>query len=98
MISETVTIENSKGLHLRPVTILSEEACRYRSHCSIVFDGREADIKSVLSLLAAGLRCGDTVQLVCDGPDEKEAMEGLLKIFRNGSAPHEQAQIRAGKK
>jgi phosphocarrier protein HPr len=84
MISETVTIQNSKGLHLRPVTVLSEAACRYRSHCFIRFNGREADLKSVLSLLAAGLRCGDIAEVVCEGEDEREAMEGILDVFRNG--------------
>jgi phosphocarrier protein HPr len=90
MVSETVIIQNSKGLHLRPVTILCETACRYRSKCVLRFDGKEADTKSVLSLLAAGLHFGDTVRLVCDGPDEKEAMDGILAVFRNGfQAPGE---------
>jgi len=83
MISETVTIRNRAGLHLRPVTAVCETACRFRSDCILQFAGKEANIKSVLSLLAAGLRFGDTVRILCAGPDEKEAMDALLAVFRD---------------
>jgi phosphocarrier protein HPr len=81
MISENITIQFSSGLHLRPVTILSETACRYRSKASLLYDDRDADMKSVLSLLASGLRRGDEATLVCEGEDEKEAFQALMKIF-----------------
>lgn len=85
MTSETITIENPKGLHLRPVTMMSEAACRYTASCRLESGGRTADIKSVLSLLAAGLRCGDTVRILCDGPDEEEAVRELSEILKGNA-------------
>jgi phosphocarrier protein len=56
---------------------------RYESRITIELrDGStHANAKSVLSVLAAGVRCGDEIRICCDGADEEEALEALGSIF-----------------
>lgn len=83
MVSKSILITNEKGLHLRPVTILCQSAAGFQSRVTLSFHDKTIDGKSLLSVLAAGLRCGDRVLLTCDGPDEKEAMDCLLGLFQS---------------
>ena len=85
MISQKVKITNPSGLHLRPAGIFCERAMEYK--CLITFRYRGGNIgnaKSVLSILGACVRAGDEIEIICDGIDEQEAMQGLLKAVEDG--------------
>ena len=43
-----------------------------------------ANAKSVLSVLGACIKSGDEIVLECEGPDEKEAMEAMVKAIEDG--------------
>ena len=45
---------------------------------------REYNAKSVLSVLGAGVRSGDEVEIVCDGEDEEEALSALIELVKTG--------------
>lgn len=83
MIVRRVKITDDKGLHLRPAGRISGAAVNFKSRVTFDYaDGQgSADAKSVISVLAACVGCGDEITLRCDGPDEKEAMDTLLKII-----------------
>ena len=76
MICKKVTIKNPTGLHLRPAGILCNEAMKYQSLITFDYDGGTANAKSVLSVLGACVKCGDT--------DEEEALESLIKAIDSG--------------
>ncbi len=84
MITKKVCIKNPTGLHLRPAGILCKEAMRYR--CSITFAFRNGtyNAKSVLGILGACVKCGDEIELICNGEDEAEAMEALEGAIQSG--------------
>ena len=84
MISQKVTIKNPTGLHLRPAGVLCNEAMKYKSLITFTYDEGTANAKSVLSVLGACIKCGDEIELVCEGVDEKEALDELLKVINNG--------------
>ncbi|MCI5901980.1 MAG: HPr family phosphocarrier protein [Blautia sp.] len=84
MISQKVTIKNPTGLHLRPAGVLCNEAMKYKSLITFTYDGGTANAKSVLSVLGACIKCGDEIELVCEGVDEREALDELLKVIQNG--------------
>ena len=73
-----LTILNKYGLHVRPSTRFAEVAQDYRSTILVTTaDGRGADGKSLLQLLALGLRAGAEVTVSADGPDAEEAIRAL---------------------
>lgn len=84
MVSQRITIKNPTGLHLRPAGILCKEAMQFKS--LITFTSREntANAKSVLSVLGACVKCGDEIELVCEGEDEQEALTTLIRAVESG--------------
>lgn len=84
MVSKKVTVKNPTGLHLRPAGILCKEAMKYKSLITFTFEGGTANAKSVLSVLGACVKCGDEIELVCEGVDEKESLEALVAAIDNG--------------
>ena len=84
MISQKITITNPSGLQLRPAGNLCNEAMKYKSLITFSFDGGTANAKSVLSVLGACVKCGGGIELVCEGADEREAMEALVGAISSG--------------
>ena len=84
MVKQRVTIKNPTGLHLRPAGILCKEAMQFKSLITFEFDGNVSNAKSVLNVLGACVKCGDEIELTCEGEDEKEAMESLVKAIESG--------------
>lgn len=83
MISQRIKIQNPSGLHLRPAGILCNEAIKYKASTMFSFGGNITNLKSVLSVLGACIKFGDEIELICDGEDEEEAMEGLAACINN---------------
>ncbi|WP_408070010.1 HPr family phosphocarrier protein [Butyrivibrio sp. JL13D10] len=84
MITQKVVIKNPTGLHLRPAGNLCKVAMNYKSHITFMYGDNSANAKSVLSVLGACIKCGDELEFKCEGPDENEAMEALIKAIENG--------------
>ena len=84
MASQTFTVTNSVGLHMRPAAVFADTMNRFQSHCTIVFNGRRINAKSVLNIMTAGIGCGAEIVLECDGPDEQEALKAAADLFYGG--------------
>lgn len=84
MTKQSVTVKNQTGLHLRPAGILCRTAMLYKSHITLTYGDTTANAKSVLSVLGAGVKAGDEVVITCEGVDEQEAMDALVKLFESG--------------
>lgn len=84
MISRKVTIKNPTGLHLRPAGNLCKEAMKFKSAVTFHFNGGSCNAKSVLSVLGACVKCGNEIELVCEGADEDEAMDALVTAIESG--------------
>ena len=85
MVSESVKIMNPTGLHLRPAGDLCREAMKFK--CKVTFEygnHNTANAKSVLSVLGACIKCGDEITLHCEGEDEEEALEHVIKCIKDG--------------
>ncbi len=84
MVSRKVIISNPTGLHLRPAGILCMEAMKYKSRIHFTYRDHAANAKSVLSVLGACVKSGSEIELTCDGEDELEALEALIRVIENG--------------
>ncbi len=84
MISRTLTVVNPSGLHLRPAGVLSQTAMRFKSEIILESGDKRIIAKSVLNVMAAGIKCGAKINVVCNGPDEEEALEALSKAIESG--------------
>lgn len=84
MLSKTLTVVNPSGLHLRPAGVLSQTAMKFK--CDVLIECGEKRIiaKSVLNVMAAGIKSGTQITLICDGEDEAAAMETISKTIESG--------------
>ena len=84
MVSQSVVIKNPTGLHLGPAGTLCKEAIQYKSLITFQFRDSTANAKSVLSVLGACVKSGDEIKLICEGVDEKEALDHLVEVIEGG--------------
>jgi len=78
-----VKISNKLGFHLRVVSMFVTEADKFKSDIKIKYDENDIDGKSIMSVMSLGLPYGTEIEIIADGPDSKEAMAKLLKLFEN---------------
>ena len=84
MLSKKVVIKNPTGLHLRPAGVLCNQAIKFKSLITFTFGDTTANAKSVLSVLGACVKCGDEIELVCEGEDEEKAIQCMVEAIENG--------------
>jgi len=84
MVSKKVVVMNPTGLHLKPAAVFCKEAMKFRSTVTFTFGNATANAKSVLSVLAACVKCGDEIEILCVGPDEEEALAALVSAVKDG--------------
>ena len=84
MVSQKITVTNPSGLHLRPAGNLCNMAIKYESRISFHYEGGTANATRVLSALGACVKCGDEIELACEGADEKEAMKAMAAAISSG--------------
>ena len=56
----------------------------FQSKITFRYGGNIANAKSVLSVLGACIKSGDEIEFVCEGEDEEEALQELVKIVEDG--------------
>ncbi|MBR0342120.1 MAG: HPr family phosphocarrier protein [Oscillospiraceae bacterium] len=84
MIVKEVTVENQVGLHARPATFFIQKANEYKCAIWVEKDERRVNAKSLLGVLSLGIVGGTTIQLIADGVDEAEAIDGLVRLIEFG--------------
>ncbi len=77
MTSGTYTITNETGLHSRPANAFVKLAKEFSSTISITKNDTTVEAKSLLKVLKAGIKKGDSITINCNGEDETKALEAL---------------------
>ena len=80
MVSKKVKVVNPSGLHLRPAGVLSQTAMKFKSRTLIECGEKHIVAKSVLNVMAAGIKCGTEITVACDGPDEEEIRYSVAQV------------------
>ena len=84
MVSAEVKIINESGLHLRPAGVLTQTCIRFKSEIILYYGARQIIGKSVLNVMAAGVKKGSIVRVECNGVDEKEALQAVVEAISTG--------------
>ena len=84
MITKKVKITNPTGLHMRPAGIFCNKASEFECSVRFRYDNTMANAKSVLSVLGACIKSGDTIEIVCEGKDEEKALEAMVELVESG--------------
>ena len=83
MVSKEVLVKNSTGLHARPATLLVKKASSFKSDVSIEFNGKKANIKSLIGVLSLAVTKDSLVKVIASGDDEALACEEIANLVAN---------------
>lgn len=78
MVNQSVVVNVSEGLHLRPAGHFVKLANSFQSAVTIRTGTQSLNGKQVVSLLSGNIHKGDRIKVYCDGEDEDEALETLI--------------------
>jgi len=81
MYMKEAVVNNQVGLHARPATFFIQKANEFKSSVWVEKDERRVNAKSLLGVLSLGIVKDTSINLIADGPDEKEAVEALVELI-----------------
>lgn len=79
--SQPVIIKADSGLHARPAAMLAATARRFAADVRLVKDGQEANLRSVVSIMALEVGEGDSVTVVARGDDASLAVAEIAALL-----------------
>lgn len=71
------------GIHARPASVIAKEASKYTSKITVNFNGKSANLKSVLNLMALIIKHNSEIEVVADGTDEENAIYNIEKAMKD---------------
>ncbi|MEZ8100852.1 fused PTS fructose transporter subunit IIA/HPr protein [Vibrio bivalvicida] len=80
-------IKNAHGLHARPGAMLVAEAKKFESNIRVANldgDGKAVNAKSLMKVIALGVKHGHQLQFFADGPDAPQAIDSIGKAIASG--------------
>lgn len=80
-VRRQVTLAVENGLHLAPISRIVETATQFSCQIRILFDGKNADAKSVYDLMLLGATFGSPLSLEAEGQAAEDAVEAVARIL-----------------
>jgi len=77
----TVALPAGVALHARPAAAFVKTALRFRSRMTVALDGKVADAKSILQVLALGATGGSQLTVATSGPDAPDALDAIAELL-----------------
>lgn len=83
MIKREYKVVSLNGLSSRASVALVNEANKYDSESTLLFQNEEANMKSIMNVMALVIRNNEIFAITVDGKDEEKLILGLEKVLRN---------------
>lgn len=77
------TVKDELGIHARPAGLLAKEAKKYESKITLTKEGKTAEATKLMAVMSLAVKCGQTVTVVAEGPDEETAWAGMKAFFED---------------
>jgi len=81
MYEKELVIANKTGLHARPAADLTNLCQKFGSSIKILAGKSEVNPKSIISILAAGIKQGSSIRLQVTGADEQDAGKAISEFI-----------------
>jgi phosphoenolpyruvate-protein phosphotransferase len=77
-VRHTLIVTLRQGLHARPAALLAQRAKAFGAQASLSAHGRTANARSVVAIMALGVRQGDELSIQASGADAAQSVAGLV--------------------
>ncbi len=84
MVSKKLTVTNAQGFHMRPAMTFTTAMGKFPCAVSIVTDTSTTDGKSLMNIIAACIKCGTEIEIICDGEQEQAALDKAVELVESG--------------
>lgn len=75
-------IKDAMGIHARPAGLLIKEAGKFTCSITIKKDTKEVDAKRIIGVMGLGVKQGEEITVIFDGPDEEEAARTVTEFLK----------------
>lgn len=85
MVSKKVTVVNAQGMHMRPAGDLAK-AVKAHLDCEVTLtaNGKTVKAKAPMQIMSACIKCGNEVEITCNGADEQAVLDEIAAMFESG--------------
>ncbi len=81
MRSFSYEITDEAGIHARPAGMLVKAMQGYDADVTIACGAKTASAKKLFALMGLAVRCGETITVSADGPDEEAALAAAQEFL-----------------
>jgi phosphocarrier protein HPr len=79
----TLTVNHKVGLHARPAALFVQRSKQFSSDIRVTHGEKEANAKSILSVLALGVEQGAVITISAEGEDAVQALAALQGLVES---------------
>lgn len=80
-MEKNYVVTDETGIHARPATVLVSEASKFESNINIEYNGKKANLKSIMGVMALGIMQGAEFKIIADGSDAEDASAAIGKVI-----------------
>ncbi len=77
MAKFTAKVIDPNGFHARPASELTKVAATFQSDIKIISNGKEGNAKSIMNVMALGIKNNEEITIEANGGDEDKAIETI---------------------
>lgn len=97
MFQTTLEVKDPTGLHARPAALLVQKATQFQSDVWLEKDGKKADAKSIMGIMALEITQSCKINILAEGADEEEAVKGLVELIEKSTEQKAETKKRGGR-
>jgi len=83
MVERSVIVTHKVGLHARPASMFVQTAGKFKSDITVSCGDRNANAKSILTVLTLGAHQGTEITIKADGEDAQDAVDTLVGLVES---------------
>ncbi len=85
MAEFTAKITDPVGLHARPASVTVATASKFEADIKIGANGKSGNLKSIMNVMALGVRQGDSITIVATGSDADDAIKAIRETMKTNN-------------
>ncbi len=82
MVKKELKLTNGVGMHARPAGELTKIILGEKANVTIDYNGKSANVKSLLNILALGIKSDDVFTVTVDGDDEEVVLDKIADFVQ----------------
>lgn len=81
MAKFTAKIKDPVGLHARPASVTVAAASKFDSDVTISANGKSGNLKSIMNVMALGIKQGADITIEANGSDADDAIKAIKEAM-----------------